>query len=167
MSRASDAALAKVEHFSCACPKGGGTRGCANCREMCEGGYPGRFTPAEARAAIKAGRARDLIAIIEDERLEGNRGVTILRPAIVGWEGLTIHEWEAVRGKCAFLGIRGECRVHGTEFKPLECRVASCNRRESDTQQTRYHQTIGAITAAWRTRKGKEVVRLWREAVAA
>lgn len=163
MSKASDAALARAEQNARPCPRGGAANGCRTCREMCASGYPGRFTPTEALRAIEAGHAGQMLLMQEGD-------VDALRPAIVGWEGLTIYSGAAVRGQCAFLGASGSCQLHETGYKPLECRVAACasgTKLSAARAYNAYHDALRAIRSAWRTREGARVRRLWREALKA
>jgi len=127
---------------------------------MCGSGYPGRMTPAEARQAIEAGHADRLI-------LTTWKRTTAIRPAIVGWEGGDVNESVLKPGKCTFMTAAGHCELHGTDSKPLECRVAPCDNSKGGAYGINMNNgVIAAIERAWRTKEGKAVVKMWREAIA-
>lgn len=139
-----------------ACPRGGAPSGCQGCREMCSR-YPGRFTPDEAERAIAEGFGGQLY-------LTRFGRTSVLRPAIVGWEGLTLRERDMKPGMCVFLAASGACEIHDSGFKPSECQAASCENMRSVTR-AEVDATIGEIEAAWRTAKGRDVIRLWTRTV--
>lgn len=154
--------LADAELFSTQCPSGGGSGSCKPCRAMCASGYPGRFTPDEAMRAMDVGLASRLICL-------RYRKTTVLRPAIIGWEGLAVAESELVRGQCVFLTVGGGCELHRNGPKPLECRTASCRSMDHATQRRAddvYRQVVAAIECAWRSRAGQAAVKRWREEIA-
>lgn len=134
---------------------------CDSCVAMCGYGYPGRMTPGEARQAIENGNATRLYASTW-------RKTTMLRPAIVGWEALSLAERDLQRGKCTFMTANARCELHGTGSKPLECRVAPCENSTGGAYGvTLNNGVIAAIERAWRTKEGRAVVALWREKVQA
>jgi len=149
--------VAQAERFAAPCPDGGGAGACQSCREMCSRGYPGRFTPDEASRAIDAGLASRMMLLRYGK-------TTMLRPAIIGWEGLSMDEGNLARGQCVFLGAAGGCELHAAGPKPLECRVASCSSMRDATVRRAdgaYHGAVDAIERAWRGRAGRAVVDRW------
>lgn len=145
------------------CPQGGGPNGCESCRMMCDHGYPGRFHPREAKAAIDAGHAGGLMLTIENG--SGAIHAALLRPAIVGWEGLALPESQLMRGQCVFMTAAGGCQLHTSGFKPTECAMATC--ASSVVQETRADQNRmrAALCRAWKTKMGQAVIAEWTKLI--
>lgn len=142
---------------------------CQTCVRACEK-YPGWMTPEEAEKAIDAGYAPKLMIDWLSDFEDGN--VEVLAPASEGSEGgrapempyegsifaiLYAHDW--CPGRCVLLKD-GLCTIHDSGFKPIHCRRASCDPKQSAVSK---HE----VADLWRGEKGTAVMQKWKEALEA
>ena len=121
---------------------------CEVCRSFCA--RPGWWTVDESRRAIAAGYGGRMMLELSPDRSFG-----VLSPAFAGCEG-TFAFQEFAQNGCCFLK-NSLCVLHGTGFKPLECRFC-------------HHERMGqgqgchaALEQDWRTPAGQKLVRDWIE----
>jgi Fe-S-cluster containining protein len=141
---------------SCTC------RGCVTCCYV----QPGWMTPVEAERAINAGLASKLMR----DWLPISAGrAYVLCPATAGHGGrdapeptqADLRHTEAgpivIRGRCGFLNVKQRCAIHGSGFKPVQCRLSSCfGDRSPDKRE---------IAAMWDSDHGRELFARWQHAV--
>ena len=143
--------------------------------------------PAEARRAIEAGYAKSLMRDWLDPCKEvGNTEVIyLLAPASKGYEGrdaptteemmgedaggdlafmfLFMFSGNFTKGPCVMQDEQGLCKLHETDFKPLQCRgVLGCDHSHNGDKYTNYE-----IAKTWDTNEGREVLELWQQSLAA
>ena len=152
---------------------------CAKCRTLCERN-PGWMTPDEARAAIAAGFARSLMCdwFEPDYEVGNDDDVYVLCPASEGYGGQLAPEmpgggdffssymlaqtWS--KGRCVLLTPEGHCRIHGSGFKPIACRMTfGCN--NVDTNARGHPASNYEIAKLWNTEEGRRVVDIWERTV--
>jgi hypothetical protein len=142
--------------------KGGCT--CDKCKQACHNN-PGWMTPAEARAAIKAGNADKLML---DYLLASPENVFVLCPASRGRGGdrapnsdelygdadfLSRFLGIASKGRCVFHEDNGNCALHDTDYKPTQCRDDYlCTDEGPDNYDMAKH---------WESAEAKALVREW------
>ena len=133
---------------------------CIQCRAACEF-IPGWMTPAEARKAIAKGLAHRLMLCWHGGG--GHKRIYVLSPAVAGYEGkigpqavMSGKEWK--KGTCTFFG-KQRCEIHGSGFKPLECRLALCCNVAIGRQADDAH--AHAIPRAWDSWRGRRIIKRW------
>ncbi len=128
---------------------------CDICRAMCSDSRPCWGTPKEIKVLLDNGFANKLMCDYYEGTLNGiNIGyVEIITPALVGYECGSAPTWPV--GRCVLLTKNGACSIHS--MKPLEGRVCDHN-NHFETEPV--HESI---VLQWKTKEGKEVVKLWRK----
>jgi len=99
---------------------------CDQCISACENS-PGWMTVDEAKAAVRAGKAHQLMC---DWWVGDEQNIYVLCPASVGYEGNRAREIDlfdflsgnARLGTCTFLTQEKRCAIHTSGFKPIICR---------------------------------------------
>jgi Fe-S-cluster containining protein len=152
---------------------------CEKCVKLCTRN-PGWFTPDEAQRAIATGLADQLMLdwLDEDERYDIQHTIWILSPASQNcwgewhskqkapdWDDMHddgVH-WilggQSWKGPCIFLKDN-LCRIHNTDFKPLECRSGRyCIDGDADGSE---HIAIGKL---WDTDAARAIVADWKQKV--
>src|SRR3990167_6374995 len=103
---------------------------CDKCVAACKA-YPGWPTPQEAMEIIdKEGWWRLMLDYWErDANLPDIPFTFILAPAVIGHGGkfAPAEPWTPIpipfAYRCTFLSKVGKCRIHDTDYKPIECRT--------------------------------------------
>lgn len=121
---------------------------CERCQKGCQR-YPGWMTVDEAKRAMDAGHAKDLMRDYWAS-MEGN--ISVLCPAIEGYEGRTAA-W-LPDGKCVFFS-NGKCGIHNSGFKPRQCRESFLCKGIGPGKSE--------FIEEWNSPEGKEQVRRFRE----
>lgn len=149
------------------CTRESGT--CPACIEACEDN-PGWMTPDEAERAINAGLGGSLMRDWLDPCPPlGNRDrIYVLCPAAAGCAGDDGPEMPEVpfawrwwtKGRCVMLASDNRCRLHGTGYKPLQCREALCGGRgyENEPGDPASNYDIAKL---WNTDRGRALVARW------
>src|SRR4029079_10581116 len=101
---------------------------CDRCRSACER-IPGLFTPDEAEHAIEAGHADRMMAVAYHDERDGDylalapRSVPHGKPELTHIGPHLRLDTAAAKGRCTYFTKDRKCELHGTGFKPGECRT--------------------------------------------
>jgi len=128
---------------------------CDDCKSMCN--RPGWPTPDEARQIIEAGYAEFLM--LDFWVVTGGSDIEALCPAGDGYESQSAPSGLRVTlVGCVMQDDDGFCELHGTGYKPAECRMTSAH--NASAQKNGLHK---AVAEMWDTAEGRKVVRLWQD----
>lgn len=119
---------------------------CTVCRAYCA--RPGWWSVEQARLAFLAGYGKSMMLELSPDHSFG-----VLSPAFRGCEGMFALQTFAHNG-CTFLH-RDRCKLHGTQFFPLECSFCHHSR---EGQGMLCHD---ALARDWDSPAGKLLVKDW------
>ena len=147
---------------------------CALCVQACHEN-PGWFLPEEARLAIAAGFAprmmRDWLEPCDE--LGNKERIYVLAPASEDHEGRDAPAFEEVglmqwlfdpptKGQCVLLTVDDRCSIHGSGFKPFQCRAGyRCQVSEGGRKAPDSNYEVARV---WNTDPGRAVIVEWEEA---
>lgn len=134
---------------------------CEYCVSACKN-YPGWMAPIDAKLAIEAGLAKELM--IDLWYAQDERGtVEVLCPAKCGYQGRSIGNiiFPSLHpGHCVFLENE-RCKIHRSGFKPRMCRLAMVCQE--------LHNIPGlekeSFVDEWLTSEAKTLLAHWKELV--
>lgn len=121
---------------------------CTDCKAMCA--RPGWPTPQEAARMLDKG-----VDLMCDWWETADGPVYVICPASEGRAGKMARNWPLAKHPCVMQDADGLCRLHGTDHKPIECRVQSTHVDKPDVHEKVYRM--------WDTPEGREVVQRWRD----
>lgn len=126
---------------------------CQICRDMCY--VPCFPEPVEAKRLVKYFADRLMIGKIEIN----HRVATYLRPACKGFEG---KKDPMEPGWCTFYH-GGKCVLHDKGMKPMGGRVAHHSKIAEQLENLKFNNI--PIIAAWDSKTGRKVVKLWKKKI--